>query len=1121
MPTLSPQQFRPHNTAPAALPATSTLQFEQHPLLLHTQHSQHTRKKLRNLKTADVQSASHTPQPPLNRRDGMCGPAALRDHAIRTEKAGCRRLHHTIGSERRPHTHSNHTSLAVTHPPHSLLTLSATSRLNRTLYRSSLSLSQNLSLLAMSPCLCLLLAALLVAISGVSGTDCPTYNTSLTNYVFPGFDIYHMSVANLDACSDACCALSTCQAFTFQIETTAAVNCTSGSACCYLKYQVQDPVPTTLETQSGVIESGFTFSVPLVDWSFQFSITANGTYNSTTKLNVTWFLDAVLVDVSVNLAMLANTSASVVYRYLRLSPYSAQVDDTTTVSFQFYIMAPIYAATGVTPEDYSDALQSQLAPLDNVWGTFYAPNSNGFLTGDVVVNADSQEVTFPVPAVPGLPVYDAQVILNFILFTYPTHLNMTLWLSEIKNDVAANAAWLCNLANASALLPFITIQSPAANLNPASFQLTTDDNEQQYQLKFTLSAYITTVTGPSWTPDAIGQGFQYLAAGEHQNVQLFVPFTSNLVVPTNEYVELDQLPPSTSSTGTPTGDVCQSGLDGTMTFQASLGANATDSDPEMFVSAVRMDVAWLIAESINAFLSMQQTVQASFSTETIVAGLFLPYVQLVSPSVNVTAGVSVVQAYSPTSMNNTVQPFANRSVDNYFYVTFNLLSNVSCIVGGAPVPEVLQVVLNQMIFANVTDYTYMLYTPNAQLNVNIDENHNTTATDTVLSGLPLCPDTAPFPSCSYMAAANTSAGTVVVVFTLSLAYPILDVADFNSWLAADIVLNFQLLGGVNSTLLIPFVQISMIDSHILAATVVQFQLEGAMATLGVSPFIMAETFAVEAALGNLTLPNVGFWYGATAVVQGVLVNGVRTPIPTPSPSSIPSISAPSGTITTGSVPTGAAPSGPASWPVGSQAIVFYIVVGSISSDVLFAIEIQEDIALNLANITGTSVDLLLPYVVVTNINGTVIASGGNRRLLQTGPRTSIAFVLLGSVSTLSTGSVNISASVLTNQFKQKAAQGTLQTPNSGASAPAQNVSTSPVGPQPTSSSAGSASSSGSASATTGSTMSASTTSGTSGSESPMSSSTGLQGATGNGATSNSASVCALLVALIAAVALLL
>ena len=918
----------------------------------------------------------------------------------------------------------------------------------------------------MSRSLFLLVAVLLLAIGSVSGTTCPAYDTTtLTGYSWPGFDLYHVPAANVSACSAACCATALCQAFTFQVATATATNCTVGSECCYLKYQVQDPVAVADKSSiAGLVLPVVPEEAQLFDWYILTRVTAN----TTGAWNVTLFVEAVLVDVSINLAMEFNLSAATIYRYLRLSTNNEYSYDVSA-NVVFYIMAPIYYATGITADVFGNTFSLQLAPKVGGWGTFYAPNSGAILSGEVVMQSYASVVAFPLPAVLGEGVYDAQTTLEYALLAYPKHNNNSLWQMELKADIATNIAWLTNVTNPASLLPFISIQSPAANINPASLRLSVGYYTEEYTLTFTLSAYITTVTGPYFTPDVLLLAFKYLAAGDNNDQNLFVPFAaSNIHILAQDYVIVNDLAPSSgsSSTGSSGSTVCQASSDESITFQATLaGSNITGSSAAEFVQLVQLDVAWMFAELLDTF-------GIASSYEVLNTAQFVPYVQLVWPFVNSSGGVSVVESYSATT-NKSVQPLANRN--DYFFVKFNLLNTVSCVFDGAEATTVAEILFNPETFNAYGS----IYTPITHLTIIFGEEYLPVLQPVVLSGAPLCTDSQTLPSCSYIGYTNTTANSVVATFVMSLGYPIITVADFNSRLQADIVGNFQLLGKNSADALIPYVLITSINSATLSSTVVQFEVLGSVSALGLSAVVVVETFAAQAAMGNLSLPSVGFYYTATVPAQAVSTTVVG--------------GASIGTSGSSSSSGSAVPSGSSGYPAGSVAIVFYVVIESITE--LFAIEIQEDIALNLATIAGigaTSDELLLPFVVVTNINGTAISPLGQRRLLQaatTGSQATVSFVLLGSVSGLGSVSANISASALSQGFANKAQQGTLQTPASGASAPAQNVSTSAVG----------------------------------GGMSSSSSSTGGVQATGtNGAAVGSAvSVATLLVAVVVALALLL
>jgi hypothetical protein len=114
--------------------------------------------------------------------------------------------------------------------------------------------------------------------------------------------------------------------------------------------------------------------------------------------------------------------------------------------------------------------------------------------------------------------------------------------------------------------------------------------------------------------------------------------------------------------------------------------------------------------------------------------------------------------------------------------------------------------------------------------------------------------------------------------------------------------------------------------------------------------------------------------------------------------------------------------------------------------VAVAVQVQADIAYNLANGTGINSTILEDYVVITSIGGTSLAPL-SRRLLQTG--TAVTWVLLGNITQV----VSILPATLVSTFVSAAANGTLAAPNTGATIPAQTLITPvAVGSTPVSSS---------------------------------------------------------------------
>ena len=1049
----------------------------------------------------------------------------------------------------------------------------------------------------MARSLCSLLAVLLLAVlSGVNGS-CPTYNTSIVGYNFPGFDLYQVAATSVSDCSAACCATASCQAFTFDTASATQTNCTAGHGCCWLKYQRGDPIASTATNiVSGVVLPAVTGTAAVNDFSVTFTVGAN------TVGNLTILASQVLSDVSINLASYFGVSASAVLPCLRLAPTQTyQLSGTNEVIVAYMITSPIYSATGITPAQYAIQFQSQVHPINGNSPSFSAPNSNVTALSYTACNIVQQATTFPAPAVLGAPVYDAEITLSYVLNAHPT--NMTLWLSQLKADIAANAAFLCNVSNANALVPFITIQSPAPNANPADL---TAGAYRDYSLTFTLSASITTATGPYWTPDVLQQGFAYMSSadsGTYDQITLFVPFSASgiTIQPIGGLQPID-IPTATGSTGAQ--GACQSELDITVTLQATftnrtVGAANTD----LFIELIQSDIAWMLAQAADADPG---TRGYDFNAATVQAAAIMPYINVVWPYLDAAS----ILSYSPSYHNGTVavSPFTNSSA--YFYIKFNLLAGASCMLDGFPATGVVYDMLEWGLFVD----TPVFVTPNAMLQVSVDALHTPITQAAVLSGLPLCPSSVNPPSCSFVALPSTyniTSYTVAMLFTMSLEFPITQMIDMTTKLQTDLAGSFATLSANPPSSLLPYILITSVQSATLSSTLVGILLQGSVSVLGTSAASLAEGFVAQAALGNITLPTVTYWYGAVVPVQTVVttvvgaiggVTGVdnggsgeecapaydatvtflakfttsslvavnastfvqlieqdivmqlahaavnlsasvtvnttlleqsvsvvwpylsatngQQSIVSYSPSwtgpAIPSntpqdyfyvsfqllanatclfggLSAVSvadaffngmnGTFVSsatqlqfstsglqvqpvvlsglelctdnssvecdvlGSSPVSLSSSGSSSsYPIGSETIVFYVVISSIGNELTFAVHIREDIAINLANITGVSYELLLNFVVVTNISVSAVNNGtGARRLLQAS-HVSVSFVLLGSVSSLSTASTSISASSLSQGFSNKAQQGTLATPTTGASAPAQNVSTTATGP---------------------------------------------------------------------------
>ena len=134
------------------------------------------------------------------------------------------------------------------------------------------------------------------------------------------------------------------------------------------------------------------------------------------------------------------------------------------------------------------------------------------------------------------------------------------------------------------------------------------------------------------------------------------------------------------------------------------------------------------------------------------------------------------------------------------------------------------------------------------------------------------------------------------------------------------------------------------------------------------------------------------------------------------------------------------------FPLGSLAVSFYIVIPSnVTVTPAFLTSLTSDIALNLAMLTNVSEASLLPYVVLTSFNGTVLVSFHSRRLLQA--HTPVTFVLLGTVAQ----TLQLDPNSAVSAFTQAASNGPLSLPSSGASMPQQSVQVQSANPTDSSS----------------------------------------------------------------------
>ena len=157
-------------------------------------------------------------------------------------------------------------------------------------------------------------------------------------------------------------------------------------------------------------------------------------------------------------------------------------------------------------------------------------------------------------------------------------------------------------------------------------------------------------------------------------------------------------------------------------------------------------------------------------------------------------------------------------------------------------------------------------------------------------------------------------------------------------------------------------------------------------------------------------------------------------------------------------------------PAGSYSLQIAVSFdGPITNATETAVLVAQDIAFNVANETGTNVDAVLPYVIVTSVNGTAVGSSSSRRLLQTGAP--ITFILLGTITRV-VGDSGFTTSSVVAAFVAAASNGTLAAPYSGATIYKQTVvAPTPVGAWPSSSSSSSSSSSGEGSPNGASTVS--------------------------------------------------
>ena len=728
---------------------------------------------------------------------------------------------------------------------------------------------------------------LMAAALGVSGASSScSYNTTGSGFNLPGFDLIQLPAASQDDCSAACCDTTACQAWVYAVTAPAApntpVNCTAGQSCCWLKYQRGDPQPANVSA----ITSGWVLTAPpsvfLYDASISFYVVG---WDSSTH-TLAQYCDLVLLDVAVTLSSIySQWDASLIHHYLAVIPrtYTQPQLSGTAFYFNFMVMSPIYFATAIHPFFWVESFQQHVS---EGYGFYPATYSQGGSEGEA--GSFAGYGSFPGPALPGNPVYDAQVMLHYQITVHPTDNNMTLWRSQIQADIAANIAWLVNINYTTALLPFITIQSPAANTNPATFNVAVG---QTYLLAFTLSADITTVTGPQWTPDVLGQAFSWLAHDDDDNQQgvplaqinLWQPATSGIAVLVGPYPfsATNDIPTADDSTGT-TGLQCQYGSDVDVQFLATFSAFTVGSpNTDQLIQLIQQDIAELLYIAAEADAGTEDYMSPAYTSVT--AAAFLPYIEVVWPFLNTSvAGLPVIESYSATSGNTIVQPFATRSA--YFYIRFNLLSNVSCILNGFTAQGIVQDMLDTYPFGGyinivaVTTYSKLqLYTaPNPYL--------PPTARLVQLSGLPLCPIAVTAPSCAFVfnvPATSFSNNSQAINFTVSLAYPITVALDFTTKLQTDIVASLPLPTNVSAAVVLPYIVVLDVASTDMDETLVSFAIQGSVSKVGfgLSSFNLTAAFVASAQAGQLNMSNIAYWYGAVVPLQTPMTRLIVPAVP--------------------------------------------------------------------------------------------------------------------------------------------------------------------------------------------------------------------------------------------------
>ena len=143
------------------------------------------------------------------------------------------------------------------------------------------------------------------------------------------------------------------------------------------------------------------------------------------------------------------------------------------------------------------------------------------------------------------------------------------------------------------------------------------------------------------------------------------------------------------------------------------------------------------------------------------------------------------------------------------------------------------------------------------------------------------------------------------------------------------------------------------------------------------------------------------------------------------------------------------------YAAGSVKVRFIVDVDPTANVSVLVPELRADIAHNLGGFFGLNDTAFLPYVLIVSFNGNdiTVTTPAMRRLLSTAPAP-VVFVLLSTVSALSTSSAPINVSAAVSNFVQAANHSLLSTPNSGLTIPAQKATVSDANAAPIASSSG-------------------------------------------------------------------